>query len=181
MEVLKDYLVANSATLFVEKIFLTSKKFDKKRKQINFNEFILKVKDEKKKEYFKRLLEDIRASLLSHISIKYPGYTLSTGNILMSLSGGVTQSWHMDFDVDANYRHTPLVFFMGLSICRLDLFIDVDTNKQTKPLKLGDLLTFNGFTRHRGCKYSDINFRFHWYAVHEDDKIERFGEDTYIV
>lgn len=181
IEELKKYLIANSATLFVENIFLTAKTFDKKRKQINFNDFISKVKDEKKKEYFTKLLANIRSSLLSHISIKYPGFTLSTGNILMSLPGGNTQSWHMDFDIDANYRHTPLVFFMGISTCRLDLFIDSDTNKQTKPLKLGDLLTFNGFTHHRGCKYSDLNFRFHWYAVHEDDKIDNIGENTYIV
>lgn len=177
---LNKYLVTNNSTLFEEKLFLTSEKFDKKRKQINFDNFISKVKGEKK-EYFNRLLEKIRALLVSHISIKYPGFTLSTGNILMSLPGGNTQSWHDDFIEDANYNHTPLVFFMGLSTCRLDLYIDSDTHKQTKPLKLGDLLTFDGFTHHRGCKYSETNFRFHWYAVHEDDKIENIGEDTFIL
>lgn len=177
---LKNYLVAN-ISVFEEKIFLTAKKYDEKRKQINFDNFISKVNDEKKKEYFTRLLANIRTSLLSHISAKYPGFSLSVGNILMSLPGGSTQSWHMDFDGDSNYEYTPLVFFMGISTCRLELAIDDNTKKQTKPLNLGDLLTFNGFTLHRGCKYSEINFRFHWYAVHKDDKINNIdGEDTFI-
>ena len=44
-------------------------------------------------------------------------------------------------------------------------------HKQTKPLKCGDLLTFNGFAIHRGCSYPSLNFRMHWYAVHQKDNI----------
>lgn len=84
--------------LFEEQIFLTSKQFDKKRRQISFEDFIRSRRlTSANKQLFQSLLTKIGTLLHTHLSKNYPGYVLSKGNILMSLPNGNTQAWHTDF------------------------------------------------------------------------------------
>lgn len=189
---LKNILL-NNKYIFQEQLFLDEKRYDKNRKQINFEGIIGGIRGRNNKEKVRVILQNVRLEMIKHIKNYYEGYELSVGNILMSEPSVQPQGWHSDYDERIKFSHPPLVFFAAVSECRLDIFkpIDLDVgnrgygrqedlHKQTKPLKRGDLLTLNGFTIHRGCRYSKTNFRLHWYALHRDDsdKLKDVGDYT---
>ena len=125
--------------LFDEKIFINLDQADENRRQVALNRLLTRIKDRNKKEKFRDLLNNIKESLTDHVYLKYPDYSLSEGKLLMSFPNGQVQNFHDDYILkdennNNNYNQTPLVFFLGLSCCRLD-FLDVEVfivNKQNQ-------------------------------------------------
>jgi len=110
------------------------------------------------------------------IKKKYPDYMVSEGNLLWSLPGGKNQELHRDFNPEQKSQKPPLVFFLAISDCRLNVakvlnpHLQATQHEITKQRKIppGSLLEFHGHAIHGGCGYPDHNFRFHFYAWHQD-------------
>lgn len=173
--------------LFDEQIFLNAEENDRNRKQQTIASICSTLTKYKREECYndglraKAIFAEIVSALQEYLTTAYPGYQLSAGNVLVSFPSTDVQQWHRDYDPELSFEKAPLVMFTSLSgNSRLDIFYDSlnpvisagsrlrDHHKQVE-IQVGDLLMFHGYSIHRGCAYTDLNFRLHFYALDRDD------------
>ncbi len=179
--VLEKYLQVHHE-IFRERLFLNQKKFDTKRRQMDFVAIVRNIKNEEERKMIEEILNQVSLEIENYIIAQVNSeFKLSIGNVIMSLESTDYQAWHTDFDEKKKYNYVPMVFFLAISACRLEFYND-NGKDITVSIKSGDLLTFNGYAIHRGCRYKKLNFRIHWYALHKDDAIDikKVGQDTHI-
>jgi hypothetical protein len=162
-----------------KKIFLKCGKganpvLDPNRMQCSFAALRLALRHEKDRQEFDQIISGITATLTKRICVD--GMVLSKGNILCSLPNGERQAWHHDFP-ELKYTATPQVYLLPISrTCRMDickqLLVHPDLNDVVVNYSLnrGDLFRFHGYLPHRGCSYSKLNFRLHFYSLHKEDE-----------
>lgn len=168
--------------IFRERLFLNHKKFDTKRRQMDFVAIVRNIKNEEERKMIEEILNQISLEIENYIITQVNSeYILSIGNVIMSSESTDYQAWHTDFDEKKKYKYVPTVFFLAISACRLEFYND-NGKDITICIKSGDVLNFNGYAIHRGCRYKNMNFRVHWYALHKDDAndIKKVGQDTHI-
>jgi hypothetical protein len=168
MRELEEYLKLNKEKLIDEKLFKNDHDYDDKRLQNNVPDILKRLKRKRKeKGKWEGVFNNIRKELINHLKKEHPNYILSKGNVLISLPGGEKQQEHVDFEKN-QLIHPPLVFFLAISHCRLDIEEEEGKLKEIN-LKSGNLLTFHGWTIHRGVSYHKVNIRMHWYGLHQED------------
>jgi len=167
--------INSSSTTTWDPVFFNNKQNDPHRFQ-----FKLKLNELNLFPY----LSELKVLAEKKLSQVYCDYCfMDVVSILKSLPGGEKQILHSDYDEsDEKFlKNPPFSAIISLTGgARLDFENMECTEVKSCPnLKSGEMLTFFGFSKHRGIGYSQTNIRVHFYCTHKDIPPEKYSDSTY--
>lgn len=110
-------------------------------------------------------------------------YELWNGSLLFSFRNCGVQKWHQDYCEKTYKSSVPYSVLIAIDDMKIDICpyqsINFDKSFDRIDVKKGGVVIFNGFAFHRGCSYSTLSFRIHYFSQRCDEKIRTIGCNIY--